>query len=86
MFAEISRLFAMVFGLASVIGLTTYYSIDKDTVRVIRKSIRALNRQKYFRFEHLLYLVVKAGQRRTHLLALTVVSYLIHLFFTFLGV
>lgn len=86
MFTEISKLLTMAFGFACVIGLTTYYSIDKDSIRIIRKSIRALNQKQYFRVEHLLYLVVKAGQRRTFLLILTLISYVVHLLFYFLGI
>ena len=86
MFAEASKIVAVVLGVSSFIGLTTYYSINKDTASIIRRSIRALSQNRYFRYEHLIYLVVKAGQKRSQLLALTAISYLIHLIFNFLGV
>lgn len=86
MFAELFKFVTMILGAASVIGLTSFYSIDKDTALVIRRSVRALARNQYFRYEHLVYLIVKAGQKRTQLLALTLASYLVHLIFIFLGV
>lgn len=86
MFAELSKLITVVLGITSVIGLTTFYSINKDTASVIRRSIRALNLSQYLCYEHLIYLIVKTGQKRVQLLALTIVSYLIQLIFTFIGI
>lgn len=86
MFAEFSKVLAACLGLLSVIGLTTYYSLDKDTVRVIRRSMRALNQHQYFRYEHLVYFIAKLGQRRFLLLALTAASYLVHTLFSIMGV
>ena len=86
MFAEFSKVLAACLGLLSVIGLTTYYSLDKDTVRVIRRSMRALNQHRYFRYEHLVYFIAKLGQLRLRLLVLTAASYLVHTFFSIMGV
>jgi hypothetical protein len=86
MISNVFKILTVAFFWMSVVGITTYYSIDKDTVRIIRKSIRALNKRQYFKFEHLLYLVVKAGQLRVKLLIITFSCLLMYLFLIFLGV
>jgi hypothetical protein len=86
MLSEISKLLSVGFGIAFFVGLTTYYSMNTDTARVVRRSIRALNRKQYFRYEHLVYLIVKTGQLRAQLFGGAVLSYVMHLFLNFLGI
>jgi hypothetical protein len=86
MFADLSKFIAVSMGVWSVIGLTTFYSIDKDTALVIRRSMRALSRNQYLRYEHVIYFIVKTGQKRIQLLGFTLFSYFIHLIFIFVGI
>ena len=86
MIADLFQLLAAILGFLGFIGLTTYYSMDRDTKRTIRKSMRALDNRRYFRVEHVVYFVVKLGQNRKALLLAFCGCYMGYLIFKMMGV
>lgn len=79
MVSEFLRMLSIFVGVLCFIGFTTFYSIDKDTRGVIRRSIRYLEANRFIRYEHLVYLIAKLGQNRIHLLVATISLYILHI-------